>query len=308
MKKKYQLTLADGRSYGFAAVDPGLNGWMDEFVHMTQMPEHDGRPLNGIHMYALRKIQNARNSNPCRFPGQESLVSSSYCDFWYRPGLSPEVYLEMDYDTLNDHGMNYTYMCHSMKFLNRYYFHHGGGIFHAAFAALDGQGILISAPGNTGKSTSLARLPDYWNKLADDIAMVIKSPDGRYRAHPFPTWSDYEIRKVSSSCNVESSFPLAAIFFLEQSQRDKVTRLSPGWATQEIILGFSENLQRFMFIADAKDKKSINLKLLDTAVMLAGTIPCYTLEATLDGRFWEKVEKILRPSVATMMKETAALP
>ena len=65
----------------------------------------------------------------------------------------------------------------------------GGLPFHATLLEYQGQGIILAAPGGTGKSTCSRRVPPPWRACCDDEVLVVKSPDGRYLAHPFPTWT-----------------------------------------------------------------------------------------------------------------------
>ena len=97
---------------------------------------------------------------------------------------------------------------------------------HATLLEYQGQGIILAAPGGTGKSTCSRRVPPPWRACCDDEVLVVKSPDGRYLAHPFPTWSDYIWQRAENTWQVEKALPLAGIFFFKQSlEEDRVKPL-----------------------------------------------------------------------------------
>ena len=95
----------------------------------------------------------------------------------------------------------------------------GGLPFHATLLEYQGQGIILAAPGGTGKSTCSRRVPPPWRACCDDEVLVVKSPDGRYLAHPFPTWSDYYWQRAENTWKVEKALPLAGIFFLSSPRK-----------------------------------------------------------------------------------------
>ncbi len=65
----------------------------------------------------------------------------------------------------------------------------GGVLIHGALAELDGMGVILAAPGGTGKTTASNRLLAPWRSLCDDTTLVVRDAQGNYWAHPWPTWS-----------------------------------------------------------------------------------------------------------------------
>ena len=171
----------------------------------------------------------------------------------------------------------------------------GGGLpLHAALLELDGRGILLAAPGNTGKSTSCSRLPDYWNVLGDDEALVAYEPGNGYRVHPFPTWSEYIWSSSRKSWNVQQSVPLHSLFFLEQAENDEVIPLGAGQAAVSINKSATEVARKLWRGLDDETKRPLVKLQFDNACEMAKYIPAFTLRATLHGRFWEEIEKVLK--------------
>ena len=66
----------------------------------------------------------------------------------------------------------------------------GGLPVHASSADLNGRGIIIAAAGDTGKTTTVRRLPPPWQELGDDTALLLPDNNG-FRLYPLPTWSEF---------------------------------------------------------------------------------------------------------------------
>jgi len=112
-------------------------------------------------------------------------------------------------------------------------------------------------------------------------------------AHPFPTWSSYFLKDFSRTFDVQKSVPLKAIFFLEQSLTDEAIRISQGRSAL-LISGFSAPIckQAWRGFPD-RDILQIKEKLLNNVIKLAKTIPAWTLQFSLTGKFWEAIEKAI---------------
>ncbi len=174
----------------------------------------------------------------------------------------------------------------------------GGLPFHAAFAEFKGKGILIAAPGDTGKSTSAKRLPlkRGWISLCDDEALVALTKTGEYKVHPFPTWSHYFMNfpvKNYITWDVQKSVPLVAAFFLEQAESDAVFLLGKGKAAMCMNESVLQVYERFFKSLNNINKRILRARIFDNCCELAKKIPAYSLHATLDGKFWEKIEEVI---------------
>jgi SynChlorMet cassette protein ScmC len=170
----------------------------------------------------------------------------------------------------------------------------GGLPLHGALLELDGKGIIIAAPGATGKSTCCRRVPDYWNPLCDDELLVVIDKERGYLAHPFPTWSDYLWKRSEKTWDVEYSVPVQAVFFLQQAETDEVVAVGSGHAAILINNSATQVCRKFWKKADDGHRRELNQQLFSNACEMAKVIPAYTLKATLDGRFWEEIERELR--------------
>jgi len=170
----------------------------------------------------------------------------------------------------------------------------GGLPLHAALVSQNGKGILLTAPGDTGKSTCCNRLPSPWQALGDDETLIVRDDQEKYRVHPFPTWSDLLWKRSERTWNVQRHLPLSAIFFLEQGDTDKVYLIGQGEATIGIYQSAKQVCQRSWRNLDQEEERAIKKQLFDNACQLAKAVPSFTLHVSLSGRFWEEMEKVLK--------------
>ncbi len=158
-------------------------------------------------------------------------------------------------------------------------------------------GILLAGPGTVGKSTASRRLPLPWRALCDDTALVVCSPEGRYWAHPWPTWSRFYNYGIDpppgGSWDVQQAVPLQAIFFLSQSPDDRVDSLSVTQATamlMEAVHHVSRPMERHLTEAEVR---ALHREQMAAAEALARAVPAYRLYFSLNGAFWVEIERVL---------------
>ena len=169
----------------------------------------------------------------------------------------------------------------------------GGLPFHAALVERDGRGVLLAAPSRTGKSTCCRRLVAPWFALGDDETLFVRDDKGRYFAHPFPTWSEYLGGRSQRTWNVERHVPLSAIFFLERGETDQSLPVGQGKAASFINESAAQVGQRTWIRLPREEKRRLRRKAFDNACELAKVIPAFKLRVSLNGRFWEEMEKVL---------------
>lgn len=170
----------------------------------------------------------------------------------------------------------------------------GGIPLHASLIERDGIGIALAGSSNTGKSTCCSRIPPPWHAVCDDETLVIPDTHNQYRIHPFPTWSEYHINKhCKSTWKVETSIPLSAIFFLEQANSDEVLLIGKGKAAVFISQNAIEVYNRMWGESKYKEETIQKNRLFDNACRIIETVPTYILRASLNGNFWNEIEKVL---------------
>jgi len=164
---------------------------------------------------------------------------------------------------------------------------------HAALVEWEGKGILLAAPGDTGKSTCCRRLQPPWRVLGDEETLVIRDHDGSYLAHPFPTWSDIYERGLKKSWDVQRSVPLSAIFFLEKSEKIEVAPIGRGQAAMQLNRLAREKVTRSWWGEDPEEVTQFNGTIFGNACELIQQVQSYILRTNLTGRFWEAMENII---------------
>jgi SynChlorMet cassette protein ScmC len=175
----------------------------------------------------------------------------------------------------------------------------GGILLHGALAEYrpqdtPGKGVVFSAPGGAGKSTTSRRLPVPWRSLSDDAVLVVPAGTGGYRAHPWPTWSTFLYDdRTGGVWDVGYSVPLRACVFLKRAGRDALEPLGAGHAASLL----NESARQINF-RDAHlppgERRKLRLRRFDAVCRLAKAVPAHLLHISLEGEFWRELESILR--------------
>ena len=289
-KRYYNLRLSDGKNWGFT-VNKELSPWLDSLAAIANLNK-----CNKTDFDINLNFVNYKSSIEPPFPGNKEnwnlYKASSIYRIWEHD-KSSDSFVEIKITPEYSKVLEYLSMQAALNPIYKYYTERSGGPVHAASAGFNGKGFLIAAAGDTGKSTSLERLPEYYQKMADDAALLVKNENGAYGMHPLPTWSDYYEERQESRFDLQYSLPLKAVFFLSQSNKDKVRSLKEGAAVTEIFQSFKQLWQGEWLRMDEKSKKRLSSKIFDNACELAKNIPCYELHATLNGQFWKEIEQVL---------------
>jgi hypothetical protein len=185
----------------------------------------------------------------------------------------------------------------------------GGALLHGALAeapiapspipaaSQGGRGVLLAGPGTVGKTTASERLPPPWRALCDDATLVVRDAEGRYWAHPWPTWSRFYtldgVPGPGGSWDVQRAVPLRAVFFLSQSPEDRAEPLGLSQATA-MLMESAEQVSRPMARSLREDERqALYREQLAAAEALARAVPTYTLQISLTGAFWQEIERVL---------------
>jgi signal peptidase I len=93
---------------------------------------------------------------------------------------------------------------------------------------------------------------------------------------------------------VEQAHLLRAIFFLDQSPFDRVEPVHGTQATALALESAEELSREVLFVmTDADAARTLCGEALASARSLASAIPAYSLKISLEGRFWEEIERVL---------------
>jgi SynChlorMet cassette protein ScmC len=169
----------------------------------------------------------------------------------------------------------------------------GGILIHGALAERDGVGVILAAPGGTGKTTASNRLPSPWHSLSDDTTLVVCDPQGKYWAHPWPTWSRFLDDGIGGNWDVKNAVPIKGIFFLVQAVADRVERVDTKRAIS-LLLESVKQASMFMEAERCKEELySLRVKRFDNLCALAQVLPAHLLHISLTGAFWQEIEQAL---------------
>jgi SynChlorMet cassette protein ScmC len=169
----------------------------------------------------------------------------------------------------------------------------GGLPFHSALVQSGGKGVLLAGKGNIGKSTCARRIALPWQAVCDDETLVVRDTAGSYKAHPFPTWSDYLYKRREPTWDVQQSFPLSAIFFLQQAESDEAIPLGGAKAAVCINESATQVCRRNWRGLTYKEEAAFKKKVFENACLLAKAVPVFILHFSLKGKFWKEIEKVL---------------
>jgi SynChlorMet cassette protein ScmC len=296
----YILPLADGMVWTFAAASGGpLAPWLDELAHILSLKKPDSSEASLVVSHPsfrgrIRLIPMDKNRNPAgTAKSWMSFTQGSAYQAWISPEAN-EAVLEINPEFIDHPEIRYIDMSAVLRIVFHYCVASGSGCsLHAASAALNGRGIVIVASGQTGKSTCHGRLPGTWTPLADDCALAVKIPAGGFAIQPMPTWSNYLRREKASVFDTGAAYPLKALFFLEQDDKDEVEKVLPSIAAGILHRLSREAWGAFINRFPATEKKKLGRSVFEACCAVANATPGYILRATLHGKFWREIEKVL---------------
>ena len=169
----------------------------------------------------------------------------------------------------------------------------GGLLLHGALAEYKGAGYIMAGPSGVGKSTASRRLPLPHRSLCDDKTLVVRDRTGRYWAHPWPTWSLFHNGRPDGSWPVEDAVPLQGIFFLRQSAFEQLQPTDRTHATALIMESAIDLIRVITRLSEAGESQRLWEDHLAAAKALATAVPVYSLQTSIQGRFWTEIEQVL---------------
>ena len=285
----FKLTLSDGITWGFSATQE-IFPWLKKLAEIMQLKIGTAEDVDRKILFLTHYEENEPNYENFSNANWNVLRQGSAYRIWSHNSAN-EVFVELNRNFLEHDEICVINMWSSLKQLYKYYVLNCSAPIHATFAELNGKGIIIAASGGTGKSTCYNRLPSYWNPCSDDNALILKMDDCGYRIHPMPTWSDHLWGTKNSTFNTSFSVPLCGIFFLEQSSEDRVDVLPKSESVRKLYISLNEIWETYWHKVEKKEKVKMTKLLFGTAFDIVKEVPCYTLRATLHGKFWLEIEK-----------------
>lgn len=176
----------------------------------------------------------------------------------------------------------------------------GGILLHGALAERDGVGVVLAAPGGTGKTTASGRLPVPWRSLCDDTTLVVRDTRGNYHAHPWPTWSRFLSGGSGGCWDVQHAVPLGGIFLLCRAAADRVEPVGAGQAVSLLVQCAQQASQPMSRGLGKKENRALQLERFDNLCNLARVVPAHLLHFSLTGAFWKEIERALEVKTARL--------
>ena len=296
---RYGLWLADGQAWELLGLYPAAE-WVESLACTMQLASGIGRST----LIFLRSRVGTKTV-PELLAAAPADVRASLPEDGWQPrdvrwgrllyhGSEPHVIYELPLTESENPAWERAKLWTSVEPVYRQAMKAGGLPMHAALLSWAGQGALVAAPGGMGKSTCSRRLQPPWEGLSDDEALIVRDAQGRYHGHPFPTWSHCVERPGTRTWDVQRHMPLSAIFFLEQAGADSVEQIGPAAATSLLN---KTSLADWGPLAWAWLPEAETIALRQAAFRniceIARSVPCYILRASLTGRFWEEMERVL---------------
>lgn len=294
----YCLRLANGQRWRLSATFE-LSGWLHELASILELGS--GAP-NGCPRLILRHRSSSREGcqNPLEGLGPkvaDGLPRHSWREqdqlaykTWDHPDV-PDVILEL---TLHQKRPKQIIgMWQALSPIYQEIQEAGGLPLHAALLGRDAIGVLLLAPPGGGKSTCCRRLRPPWIALCDDEALVVRDSRGQYASHPFPTWSELLNGQPNRSWDVQQHLPLSALFFLRHASCPGVAGLTPRKAAALLYQSASTQCRFIWSNLNLEELRRRRTRLFQNACELADVVPAFNLYASLDGCFWEDMERVL---------------
>lgn len=291
----YRLSLGDGNRWWITG-DEALINWVDKFSTIMKLEPCESKGFSKIIFSKMKDVHGAKSKENDEFYQnggcrnfEERWISYKDINLGCQNNMSG-VTCEVNNDI--DGGREFLNMWAALQLIYQKSIAKGGLPFHAGLVELDGQGILLAGPGGRGKSTCCRHLPGYWKVLSDDETLIVRGKN-TYLAHPFPTWSDYLRKRAQKTWNIQYFVAVCAIFFIEHAKTDGVVPIGNGQAATLMNESANQVCCKFWHRLDKKNQRDYKRKVFSNACEMAREIPAFRLRVSLEGKFWEKMEKVI---------------
>jgi len=298
-RKTYLLKLSDALAWTIgpcAGADQQVGAWVDELASYLGLVLNGERPAREICFGRIRFKNNC--AIDCRssfIPPLPSGVPVNGWKEWGRAGaflLRHQDIMDVFCGLYPSRVSFVERMRYALVPVFEELIVSGGLPIHGALVEKEGGGVLLLGKSGAGKTTCCRRLPSSWHIHSDDCALVVRSENGEFKAHPLPTWSAIESRELQWPCRINHRVVLRALFILEQSSHDEVEPLGGAMSVHAVKRACEEALVPF-YLLRSSQSRYLRKHIFENAVSLARALSVFKLRVSLTGRFWEKIEEVL---------------
>ncbi|MEA3455131.1 MAG: hypothetical protein U9R26_01365 [Campylobacterota bacterium] len=168
----------------------------------------------------------------------------------------------------------------------------GGLLLHGIMLKYNNKAIILAGESGRGKTTAAARVPSTsWEKISDDLTLVVRDKKGQYFAHPWPGTKAYTYFDISYEST--KGTPIGGVFYLMQ---DKEVLIKP-LKTLEAFAFTQEAADQAMSLPDPSiDPKrvgEVRKNRLSNITQFISKIHCHVLHLDKTKPFWKEIEALI---------------
>jgi SynChlorMet cassette protein ScmC len=153
----------------------------------------------------------------------------------------------------------------------------GALLLHGALVARDAAGVILCGPGRAGNLPQSRGPCSPWQLSSEDVSLVVCGKEGRYRAHPWPTWSRARLDEQDYVCASGESVALEGIYFLHHAQEQRMVHVGKAEAAGLLLQAAEKAARPVLHQLDRPIGRSLRLECLQNAAMLVTEVPIFRL-------------------------------
>ncbi len=287
----YSLHLADGSRWRFSST-PDRAGWLKQFAYTLTLPSEVSAPASTTtpsHIRVCSPIETEQQIGSLWGDTRPANFDLGPLQVYTRRGSTEMLFVTPDNSDRHQWLMSMWYSLYPLypALLKR-------GILpvHAGLAEWNGHGVLFAAPGGTGKSTTLRRLPESWRTVCDDETWLVPADTG-LRTHPLPTWSDLVLRGKQDRWPSATSLPLGHVVFLRQAEQVSVRPLDHAETAALLNQAVEQILRRAWTVLVPPDLAAVKVRMFELAEERTRTLSGILLDLNLHDPFADQLQEII---------------
>ncbi|MCB2211677.1 SynChlorMet cassette protein ScmC [bacterium] len=287
----YSLHLADGFRWRYSST-PDRSGWLEQFADTLTLPSEASVSASASHASHIHICSPAETDQQlASLWGDARPVSFELgpLQVYTLRGATDRLFVTPDSGDRHQWLMS---MWYSLYPLYPALLKQGHLPVHGGLAEWNGRGVLFAAPGGTGKSTTLSRLPESWRTICDDETWLVPT-DAGLRAHPLPTWSDLVLRKKNGRWPSTTSLPLQHVVFLRQAEHVSVRRLDHAETAALLNQSVEQILRRAWAVLVPPDLAAVKARMFELAEARARSLSGILLDLNLHDPFADKLQDFI---------------
>ncbi len=284
------LVLADETRWTFRAVSAGID-WLRKFASVLSLPSEEGN--NQADKWTIYVVTHTELDACLTFLGTNQTQCNEFdlgpLRVYTLPGTETHVYEVPDRSNRKDWLMS---MWYGQYPLYPALLRAGNLPIHAGLGVYGEKGVLFAAPGGTGKSTTMRRLPSEWETVNDDECWLVQTDAGLF-AHPMPTWSDLVLRNIDQVWPSTTAIPIHTVVFLRQAQKVSLEQLQHAATSNYLKQACEQIFRRAWTSLPPPDLTQVRKRVFEQSERYSRSLRGILLDLTLEDPFWEILQPYL---------------